>query len=79
MLLTNAPVYNFQDARECIVWYVQRWKIEVFFDLLENGCKVEDRRLRTCERLKRCIVVYAIVAARLQHLTFLARQEPDAT
>ena len=36
MLLTNVPVYNFQDACECVAWYVQRWKIEVFFDLLEN-------------------------------------------
>jgi len=79
MLLTNVPVHNFQDACERLAWYVQRWKIEVFFDLLENGCKVEDRRLRTVERLQRCILVYAVVAARIQRMTFLARQEPNAS
>lgn len=79
MLLANVPVYNFADAGERVAWYAQRWKIEVFFDVLENGCKVEDRRLRTAERLQRCIAVYAVVAARIQRMTFLAREEPDAS
>jgi hypothetical protein len=79
MLLTNVPVHNFQDACERVAWYGQRWKVEVFFDLLENGCKVEDRRLRTAERLQRCIALYAVVAVRIQRMTFLARQEPEAS
>jgi hypothetical protein len=79
LLLTTVPVQTFQDACERIAWYAQRWKIEVFFDLLENGCKVEDRRLRTDQRLMRCLAVYMVVAARLQRLTFLAREEPEAS
>lgn len=79
MLLTNVPVHDPADAHERLSWYTQRWKIEVFFDVLENGCKVEDRRLRTAERLQRCIAVYAVVAARIQRMTFLAREEPDAS
>jgi len=79
MLLSNVPVRNFQDACERLAWYAQRWKIEVYFDLLENGCKIEERRLRTFDRLQRCIAVYAIVAARIQRMTFLARQQPDAS
>jgi hypothetical protein len=79
LLLTSVPVGNFQDACERIAWYSQRWKIEVFFDVLENGCKVEDRRLRTKQRLMRCLAVYMVVAARLHRLTMLAREEPEAS
>lgn len=77
LLLTTIAVNTFPDACERIAWYAQRWKIEVFFDLFENGCKVEDRRLRTDQRLMRCLAVYLVVAARLQRMTFLARRAPD--
>lgn len=79
LLLTSVPVHNFAEAVQRLGWYAQRWKVEVFFDVLENGCRVEDRRLRTAQRLQRCLALYAIVAARLQRLTFLARQQPEAS
>ncbi len=79
LLLTNVPVRNFTEATQRLDWYAQRWKIEVFFDVLENGCRVEHRRLRSVQRLQRCLALYAIVAARLQRLTFLARQQPEAS
>jgi len=79
LLLTNIPLRNFAEAVQCLAWYAQRWKIEVFFDVLENGCRVEDRRLRTFQRLQRCLALYAVVAAHLQRLTFLARQQPEAS
>lgn len=41
--------------------------------------KSSERRLRTFERLQRCLAVYAVVAARIQRMTFLARQQPDAS
>ncbi|WLA39726.1 hypothetical protein QNJ95_43990 [Bradyrhizobium elkanii] len=39
------------EAIEKINWYAMRWKIEVFHKILKSGCKAEDSKLRTAERL----------------------------
>jgi hypothetical protein len=50
-LITDLPVRTLKDAIEKLKWYAMRWKIEVFHKILKSGCKAEDRRLRTAERL----------------------------
>ena len=50
-LLTNLPVRSKADALEKIDWYAMRWKIETFHKILKSGCRAEDSRLRTAERL----------------------------
>ncbi|EMO70999.1 hypothetical protein LEP1GSC120_2701 [Leptospira santarosai str. 200702252] len=32
-----------------------RWKIEVFHKILKSGCKAEESKLRTADRLKKII------------------------
>ncbi len=77
MLLTTVPVNSVQDAIEKIEWYACRWGIEVWFRVLKSGCKIEDRRLATAERLMRCLALYSVIAWRILYATMLARSVPD--
>ncbi|WP_240537223.1 transposase [Bradyrhizobium elkanii] len=63
-LLTDLPVQSRKDAINKIEWYALRWKIEVFHKILKSGCKAEDSKLRTAERLVNLIAVFCIVSWR---------------
>jgi hypothetical protein len=77
-LLTNQPVNSAADARRCVLWYALRWLVERYHYVLKSGCRIEERQLRTADRLKACLAVYALVAWRLLWLTYQARITPDA-
>lgn len=79
LLLTNVPVHTFAEAVERVRWYRCRWHIEVYFKVLKSGCRVEECRLATAERLKRFITLMSIIAWRLYWLTHLNRQSPEAS
>ena len=72
------PVHSFEDAVERVIWYRCRWHIEVYFKVLKSGCKVEDCRLSTADRLIRYLTLSSIVAWRLYWLTHINRQAPVA-
>ncbi len=78
-LLTDLPVTNCADAVEKIKWYALRWKIEVFHKILKSGCKPEDAKLRTADRLANLVAVFCIVSWRVLWLTMLARSAPEAS
>ncbi len=78
MLLTNLPVEDFEAAEQLISWYQARWEIELYFRIVKQGCRIEQLRLETAERLERCIAVYLIVAWRLHYLTQIARSMAQA-
>lgn len=78
LLLTNVPVRTFADAVERVKWYRCRWHIEVYFKVLKSGCKVEDCRLGTADRLIRYLTLSSIVAWRLYWLTHINRHHPQA-
>lgn len=78
LLLTNVPVRTFTEAVERVQWYRCRWHIEVYFKVLKSGCKVEDCRLGTADRLIRYLTLSSIVAWRLYWLTHINRQYPQA-
>jgi hypothetical protein len=77
VLLTTAPVENFEDACERLVWYTQRWTIEVFHRTLKSGCLIENRQLGSANRLEACLAIDLVVAWRIHHLTKLGRETPD--
>ena len=54
-----------------------RWKIEVFHKILKSGCRAEQARLRTAERLVRLIALFCILSWRVFWLTMLNRVEPN--
>ena len=77
-LLTDLPVENFQEAVEKLDWYAQRWKIETFHKILKSGCKAEESKLRTAERLTSLLAVYCIVGWRIFWLCMTNRADPEA-
>jgi hypothetical protein len=77
MLLTNLGVEDFATAQAVINWYRVRWAIERYFRMLKQGCRMEDLRVATPQRLEQCIAVYLIVAWRIHHITQAAREHPD--
>jgi hypothetical protein len=77
-LITDLPVRSLKDAVEKLQWYALRWKIEVFHKILKSGCKAEDSKLRTAERLVNLISVFCIVSWRIFWMTMLNRSSPDA-
>ena len=77
-LITDLPVRTLKDAIEKLRWYALRWKIEMFHKILKSGCKAEDRRLRTAERLVNLIAIFCIVSWRIFWMTMLNRSDPNA-
>jgi hypothetical protein len=78
-LVTDLPVTSNRAAVEKLRWYALRWKIEVFHKVLKSGCKAEDARLRTAERLAKLIAVFCILSWRIFWMTMLNRSAPDVT
>jgi len=77
-LITNLPVSSPPDVIEKLSWYALRWKIEVFHKILKSGCRAEEARLRTAERLVKLIAVFCIMSWRIFWMTMLTRAAPDA-
>lgn len=63
-LITNLPVASHADAVHKLEWYALRWKIETFFRTLKTGCRIEELRLATANRLANCIALCCVVACR---------------
>jgi hypothetical protein len=55
-----------------------RWKIETFHKILKSGCKAEEARLQTAERLMKLIAVFCILVWRIFWMTMLNRAMLDA-
>lgn len=76
-LLTSVPVTSREQAFERLDWYAARWGIEQWHRILKSGCRIEVRQLESIERLQRLITVYAVIAWRIFHATWLSRLLPD--
>jgi len=61
-LMTDLPIASRKDAVEKLRWYAMRWKIETFHKILKSGCKAEESKLRTAERLINLIAVLVFSA-----------------
>lgn len=78
-LLTDLPVRSCLDAIEKLEWYAQRWKIETFHKILKSGCRAEEARLRTAERLVNLVAILCILSWRIFWITMLNRTSPGAS
>ncbi|KAG0278291.1 hypothetical protein BGZ96_002452 [Linnemannia gamsii] len=76
-LLTNRSIKTLEEAVELIEWYRARWEIELFFDVLKNGCRVEALQLAHQVRLERALALFMIIAWRVARLMRLGRTCPD--
>lgn len=78
-LITDLPVRSCKGAIEKLEWYALRWKIEVFHKILKTGCKAEEAKLRTAQRLTNLIAVYCILSWRVFWMTMLNRSAANAS
>jgi hypothetical protein len=76
-LITDLPVQCRADAIEKLEWYAMRWKIETFHKVLKSGCKVEESRLRTAERLVNLVAVLCVLSWRIFWMTMINRTSPN--
>ncbi len=77
-LLTNLPVTTLDDAVEKLGWYALRWKIETFHKILKSGCKAEESKLKTSERLVNLVALLCVISWRIFWLTMINRSDPGA-
>lgn len=59
-LVTNLPVEDLSAAIEKLGWYALRWKAEVFHKVMKSGCRAEEARLKTAERLAKFLAPIAV-------------------
>lgn len=79
MLFTNAPILTRTDVLTVVRSYRMRWRIEDFHKAWKSGhCHVEDMQLHTLKSATIFATMHAAIAARVERLKHLARQEPDA-
>jgi len=76
-LITDLPVRSRVEAIEKLDWYALRWKIEVFHKIMKSGCKAEESKLRTAERLVNLIATFCIMSWRIFWMTMLNRSTED--
>ena len=78
LLWTTEPADSLAQIEEILRLYKLRWLIEDFHLTLKSGCRIEELRLETADRLIKAILMYSAVALRIVALRDLARQSPDS-
>ena len=78
-LVTDLPVRSRADALEKLEWYALRWRIEVFHKIMKSGCKAEESKLRTAERLVNLMATFCIMSWRIFWMTMLSRSSEALT
>jgi hypothetical protein len=76
---SRLPVQTRKDVIEKLEWYALRWKIELFHKILKSGCRAEDSKLRTAQRIANVFSVFCILSWRVFWMTMLNRSVKDAS
>lgn len=77
-LWDREPVTTAAEAWEEVRQYTCRWPIEEFHLTLKSGCRIEELRLETWDRLTKAVTLYSLVAARVVSLRDWSRADPEA-
>jgi len=78
ILLCDAKVADFAQARACALQYATRWVIEEYHKAIKTGLGAERLQLESAERLFAAIAIMSVVALRLIELRERLRRYPDA-
>jgi hypothetical protein len=78
ILLCDANVAHFAQARECALQYSTRWVIEEYHKAIKTGYGAERLQLENAERLFAAIAIMSVVALRLIELRERLRMHPEA-
>jgi hypothetical protein len=75
LLFTSHPATTFEDARDVIYGYTQRWRVEDCHKTLKSAdCDVESTQLQSPEAVQRWAIILAAVATRIERLKHLSRK-----
>jgi hypothetical protein len=77
LLLTSLPISSRDEVAQDIDYYLQRWKIELFFKVLKSGCKIESRRFEHIDRYLPALALYLIIAQRSLYICRISRTHSD--
>ena len=78
ILLCNAEVVDFAQARACALPYATRWVIEEYQKAIQTGLGAERLQLESAERLFAAVAIMSVVALRLIELCERLRRHPEA-
>lgn len=76
-LISTTPATTLQEARHLVTLYTRRWLIERLHFTIKSGLDAEELRMDDAHSLKNALALYYMVAWRLLHLTYLARNDPN--
>lgn len=77
LLITDLPITTTEEILRVAKLYTHRWQIEIFFRILKQGCRIEERRFEHIARWERFAMFNIIIAWRTYHLTIMGRSFPD--
>ncbi len=77
ILLTSLPIESLSDAKNMVLYYSLRWRIELFFKTLKSGCSIEKCRLSNFDRMKKFIFLATIIAWRINWIKYLSETNRD--
>jgi len=77
ILLTSEPVETVEQCQRVAHLYRQRWKIEEFHKCLKTGCQIEQRQLKTRQRLEAALGVYSVIGMMLLRMREAARDTKE--
>ena len=77
VLLCTLPVEGLQAACRMLACYAKRWLIERLHYTLKSGLRVEKLQIDDALSLAHALALYYVLAWRLLHLTYTAREAPD--
>lgn len=78
-LLTTEPAHDFAKARKIVQHYSRRWLIEEYHLILKSGCRLEDLRFHTAQRIAKVLAIYGPAALLILQLREFGRLEPEAS
>jgi hypothetical protein len=77
-LLTNRPTEVMKDITDVITGYSMRWRIEELHRTWKSGaCSVEENQLRTASAVVKWATILMGVAARIERIKQLSREQPE--
>lgn len=77
IFITSLPIKTFDEVQKVLEYYLCRWEIETYFKVLKSGCKVEERQLRSVDRMKPLITLFLVLSWRVMFTMMLGRVVGD--
>ena len=77
-LWNTEPAGTFEEALIVVKYYTHRWLIEEVHLILKSGCRIEDVRFHTAERIEKALAIYTPVAVLILQLREWSRLDPEA-